>query len=63
MEAVNQIKNGRGVRELSTSLGVSEALLNRWKSESNRRSTPQSGELKRLKKELARIKEDNEILK
>ncbi len=62
-EAVTQIKNGRSVKDLSHSLGVSEALLYRWKSESERKKTPQSSELKRLKKELAQVKEDNEILK
>lgn len=63
MEAVNQMKNGRSVRELSSSLGVGEALLYRWKSEGNKTSNNQSGEFKQLKKELARLKEDNEILK
>jgi len=62
-EAVNQIKNGRSVKTLSTSLGVSEALLYRWKSESEGKKAPHSAELKQLKKELARVKEDNEILK
>jgi len=63
MEAVNQMKNGRSVRELSISLGVGEALLYRWKSEGGNRSNSQSGEVKQLKKELARLKEDNDILK
>lgn len=62
-EAVSQIKNGRSVKELSHSLGVSEALLYRWRSESDKTKSPQSAELKRLKKELAQVKEDNEILK
>lgn len=62
-EAMNQMKNGRGVRELASSLGVGEALLYRWKSEGNKQSGGQSIEVKKLKRELARLKEDNEILK
>ena len=62
-EAVNQIKNGRSVKNLSASLGVSEALLYRWKSELSVKKAPHSAELKQLKKELSRVKEDNEILK
>ena len=63
MEAINQIKNGRSVKELSASLGVGEALLYRWKAEMGRQSVGQSEEVKRLKKEVAKLSQDNEILK
>ena len=63
MEAINQIKNGRSVKDLSASLGVGEALLYRWKAEMGRRSGSQSEEVKRLKKEVSKLSQDNEILK
>lgn len=61
--AVEQIKQGRSVSELSATLGVSEGLLYKWKSDSNSQSESESEELKRLRKELKKTKEENVILK
>ena len=44
-------------------MGVGEALLYRWKSEIGRRSGSQSEEVNRLKKQVAKLTQDNEILK
>lgn len=62
-EAVSQIKGGRSVKELSKLLGVSESLLYKWKSENGGRTRDQSDEVKRLKRELKRMSEENSILK
>ena len=63
MEAINQIRSGRSVKDVSASLGVGEALLYRWKSEAGRNTRTQSEEVKNLKKQVARLTQDNEILK
>jgi len=63
MEAVNQMKTGRSVRELATRLGVGEALLYRWKAQSEGKGSTSSDEIKLLKKEIKSLKEDNDILK
>jgi len=62
-EAVRQINQGRSIKDLSSSLGVSEGLLYRWKSLDSGMSKRTSEEVKQLKKELKQVREDNEILK
>jgi len=62
-EALNQLSQGRSVRSLSESLGVGEALLYRWRSKGKRTGTGNSEEFRQMKKDLRRLKEDNEILK
>ena len=62
-EAINQIKNGRSVKELSQALGVSESLLYKWKSESEGKVRDNSQEVKQLKRKLKQLEEENEILK
>ena len=64
LDAVSQLKSGRSARELSQLLGVSESLLYKWKQESRGgRNREQSDEIKRLKRELKCLEEENEILK
>ncbi len=62
-EAVRQIKEGRSLKQLATSLGVSEGLLYRWKSLDSGKQNETSEEVKQLKRELKQVKEDNDILK
>ena len=62
-EAILQMKNGRSIKELSASLGVGEALLYRWRAQSEGRRQENTEETKALKKELKRLREDNAILK
>jgi transposase len=63
-DAVSQLKSGRSARELSQLLGVSESLLYKWKQESTGgRNREQSDEIKRLKRQLKSLEEENEILK
>lgn len=62
-DAVNQIKNGRSVKELSNLLGVSESLLYKWKSQLEGKSRDQSQEVKKLRRQLKKLEEENEILK
>jgi len=63
-DAVSQLKSGRSAKELSQLLGVSESLLYKWKNESSGgRNREQSEEIKRLRRKLKEIEEENEILK
>ena len=63
-DAVSQLKSGRSAKELSQLLGVSESLLYKWKQESTGgRNREQSDEIKRLRRELKSLEEENEILK
>ena len=62
-EAINQILQGRSVKELSLSLGVSEGLLYQWKSKGSERPYENRVELKSLKRENRQLKEENDILK
>jgi len=63
LEAVNLLKQGRSVKDLSQSLGVSEALLYRWKSNESNPIRQTSEEVRSLKKKNKRLEEENEILK
>jgi len=62
-EAVNLLNQGRRVKDLSESLGVSETLLYRWKSNASSPVRKTSEEVKKLKKANKRLEEENEILK
>jgi transposase len=63
-DAVSQLKSGRSAKELSQLLGVSESLLYKWKNDSTGgRNKEQSEELKRLRRKLKEIEEENTILK
>jgi transposase len=61
--AVEQMRQGRSIKELSISLGVSEGLLYQWRSKVSQSPKDNSGELKRLKRENKRLEEQNDILK
>ena len=63
MEAVTQMNQGRSVRELSTSLGVSEGLLYRWKSQDTGTPRRSNEELKQMKRAYKQLEEENGILK
>ena len=63
-DAVSQLKSGRSAKELSQLLGVSESLLYKWKNDSTGgRNKEQSEELKRLRRKLKELEEENMILK
>jgi transposase len=62
-DAVRQMEQGRSVAELSVSLGVGQSLLHRWKKDSKGGSSGASAETRQLRKEMKRLKEENEILK
>ena len=63
-DAVSQLKSGRSAKELSQLLGVSESLLYKWKTESKGgRNREQSEEIKRLRRRLKDVEEENVILK
>ena len=63
-DAVSQLKSGRSAKELSQLLGVSESLLYKWKNDSTGgRNKEQSEELKRLRRKLKELEEENTILK
>jgi len=74
VEAVRLIvEEGRRISEVSRELGISEALLGRWKKKSEEgkvdpfpgkgRLSPEDGELRRLRRENKRLRMEHEILK
>ena len=65
---VELYENKKAVAEIKREYGVAEATLYRWikeygKIKTSNNETTTNHELKRLKKELAQAKEENEILK
>ena len=76
-DAVNLVLNGdKTAREIAESLGINPAVLYRWIREQNRESakggeafpgkgrlSPQEEEMRKLRRELERAREDTEILK
>ena len=66
-DAVRQItERGYPVAEVSQRLGVSQHSLYEWKKKfvaSNAKGNDESEEIRRLKKELARVTEERDILK
>lgn len=66
-DAVRQItERGYPVAEVSQRLGVSPHSLYEWKKKfgtSNVKASDEAEEIRRLKKELARVTEEREILK
>ena len=72
LEAVNLLeKGGKSAREIEMDLGIGQGNLSRWKrelGEENIRAFPGNGhprdeELTRLRKELAIVTEEREILR
>ena len=70
IDAVSQItERGYSVSEVSQRLGVSTHSLYKWKkqfskpSSASREEGRQQGEIARLKRELARVTEERDILK
>lgn len=66
-DAVRQItERGYPVAEVSQRLGVSQHSLYEWKKKfaaSNAKGNDETEEIRRLKKELARVTEERDILK
>ena len=62
-EVLKQISQGRSIKELSESLGVSESNIYSWRAQSSGKRVGQDGEIKRLKKQIKDLETDNEILK
>ena len=65
---VELYENKKAVAEIKREYGVAEASLYRWikeygKIKTSNNETTTNHEIKRLKKELAQAKEENEILK
>ena len=66
-------EHGRRVSEVARDLGISEQMLHNWKRKLKEkedgafpgkgRLSPQGAEVKDLKKEIARLKEERDILK
>ena len=74
LEAVKMvIEQGRSVREVADGLGVNETVLHRWKSKflidgevafpGKGRLKPDDEELRRLRRELFKVKQERDILK
>jgi len=74
IDAVSLVINGRrSVSEVARDLGINTNVLHRWKREFTHeqaeafpgkgRLGPQEEELRQLRRELAQVKEDREILK
>lgn len=69
-DAVSQVKDrGYSVNEVSERLGISTKSLYAWITQYHKpakalqKDTEQSAEIRRLKAELARVKEERDILK
>jgi transposase len=70
-EAVQMLRAGRTPRELAESLGVSEQTLRNWRRQDqvDRRerddglTTDEREELRRLRRENARLKQERDLLK
>lgn len=74
LEAVKMVvEQGRTVREVGENLGVNETVLHRWKSKfiedgelafpGQGRLKPDDEELRRLRRELSKVKQERDILK
>ncbi|MBP9134710.1 MAG: transposase [Saprospiraceae bacterium] len=61
--ALEQVRLGRSVREVAMGLGISEALLYKWKTEASGKKNESNAEIKELKKQLKQMQMDNDILK
>ena len=70
-DAVRLAKERGNISQVARDLGVHESVLSRWKRQLEAspdrpfpgQGNPQDPELARLKREMARLKEENEILK
>ena len=70
-EAVQMLRAGRTPRELAESLGVSEQTLRNWRRQDQRDrherddglTTDEREELRRLRRENARLKQERDLLK
>ena len=70
-EAVRMLRAGRTPRELAESLGVSEQTLRNWRRQDQRDrherddglTTDEREELRRLRRENARLKQERDLLK
>ena len=65
--ALQMLENGRSVKSLSQALGIKESLLYNWKSKAKKQKNASEkraeNELKSLRKELKKVKEERDILK
>ena len=70
-EAVELVRSGRSIRDVAESLGVSQQTLRNWAKQVavDRRerddglTSPEREELRRLRRENARLKQERDILK
>lgn len=70
-DAVRLAKERGNTSQVARDLGVHESVLGRWKRQLDAgtenpfpgQGNPQDSEMAQLKRELARVKEENEILK
>ena len=70
-EAIELLRAGRTPRELAESLGVSEQTLRNWRRQDQRDrherddgpTTDERGELRRLRRENVRLKQERDLLK
>ena len=60
---VELFKSGMSLAELSSEYGIAKSTINGWIKDVNENEVMTLKEVKALKKEMARIKEENEILK
>ena len=65
--ALDLIGDGRSVRSVAHSLGISEGVLHKWKQQAKEKSqmgeNEDNEEIIRLKKELQEVKRERDILK
>ncbi len=66
-EALRMVSTGRSIPEVARSLGISENLLYKWRSEQKMSYSPeeasQQAELESLRKQLKQVEMERDILK
>ncbi|MBK6933196.1 MAG: transposase [Saprospirales bacterium] len=67
MEALRMVTNGRGVPDVARSLGISENILYKWRTEQKKgyslEESTQDAELEQLRKQLRQVEMERDILK
>jgi transposase len=62
-EVLDQVRQGRPVKEVADAFGIQRALIHQWKAKSERGGSSESEELKALRKKVQELERDKQVLK
>lgn len=62
-EVLDQVRQGRPVKEVADAFGIQRALIYQWKAKSERGGSSESEELKTLRKKVQELERDKQVLK